>query len=121
MTYSDIRTEVYRRLHFADSPDSSVATRIGMFVNQRYRKLLSTPSLRQLREGFTTLTTAASRAEYGLPYGITRVHRVREESNDRVLGTMSLDTYRSLYPDPTNTSSTPTSCTDAVTVTANSR
>ncbi len=104
MTLSDLLTELYRRLNHPSSPDTSVTQRLTMFLNTRHRKLLTTPGLRATRNGFGTLTSVASQAEYGLPYGVTRLLGVRDRQNDRALSPMAWETYRAVNPDPTTTS-----------------
>jgi hypothetical protein len=101
-------TNLYRRLNWPDSPDSAVTTRLTMFLNQRHRALVSSPALRQLREGFGTFTTVANQAEYALPYGIARIRAIRDTTNDRALGgPRAWDWYRQAYPDPAANTGTP--------------
>lgn len=104
MTLSDLLTNLYRRLNYADTPDTSVTTRLTMFLNERHRRLLTTMGLRETRTGFGTLTSVSGQAEYGLPYGVTRLLTVRDRTNDRTLAVMAWETYRALNPDPTTTS-----------------
>jgi hypothetical protein len=109
MMLSDLLTNLYRRLNWADAPDTATTTRLTMFLNQRHRRLLSSPALRQLREGFGTFTSVAAQAEYALPYGIARVRTMREITNDRVLAERSVEWYRASNPDTAANSGTPDS------------
>jgi hypothetical protein len=107
MTLADIRLNLYRRLNFSDTPDGAVTTRLTMFVNQRYRTLLTTPALRRLREGVGSATSVAGQPEYGMHGGMGRILAVRDRTDDRRLAPMAFDTYRSTHPDTTQ-QSTPT-------------
>lgn len=108
MTLETILLNLYRRLNLADSPDAAVTTRLTMFVNQRYREIVTQPGMARLRDGFGTVTTEAGLAEYTLPAGIERLRGVRDRSNDRVLDVMSFETWRSMWPDEINNTGTPT-------------
>lgn len=107
MTLSDLQTALYRRLNWADSPDTATVNRLLGFLNQRHRRLLSSPALRQLREGFGTLTSVAGQAVYAVPFGITRLNAVRDLTNDRALSPLAQATWRSINPDPESLSGTP--------------
>ena len=107
MTLAELRTNLYRRLNYPDSPDSAVTTRLTMFLNQRHRRLLSSPALRQLREGVASFASVTGQAEYALGYGTARMRVVRDPANNRTLEQRPWAWYRSLEPDPANTTGTP--------------
>jgi hypothetical protein len=107
VTLSTLLTNLYRRLNYPDSPDASVATRLTMFLNQRHRRLLSSPALRQLREGVASFASVTGQAEYALGYGSARMKAVRDPANNRTLDMRPWSWYRSIEPDPANTSGTP--------------
>jgi hypothetical protein len=107
MTLAELRTNLYRRLNYPDSPDTSVTTRLTMFLNQRHRRLLSSPALRQLREGVASFASVTGQTEYALGYGTARMLVVRDPANNRTLEMRPWSWYRSLEPDPANTTGTP--------------
>lgn len=107
MTLSTLLTNLYRRLHFADTPDTAVTTRLTMLLNQRHRELLTSNALKSLRFGFTQFDSVASQPEYGLPFGISQILGIREATNDRTLGMRSWEWYRQRQPDPAAETGTP--------------
>lgn len=98
MTFLELKQDCYRRLGFAASPDSTVATRIGAFLNDAHRQILSDPDLSGLRRGQLTFPSVASQVTYGLTPGFSRVYAVTERTNDRRLAQMSLDDQRLFDP-----------------------
>jgi hypothetical protein len=108
MTLSEIELDVYRRLDYADTPPTSVKSRIDGFINQRHRQLLATDRMRSLRLATTTLTSVAGIPSYGLPYGCARISRVVDRANQYLLGTQTYEWVREHNPDPTSVTGTPT-------------
>lgn len=108
MTLNEIELDVYRRLDYADAPPASVKARIDGFINQRHRQLLATDRMRPLRLATTTLTSIASRASYGLPYGCARISRIMDQSNGYLLGTQSYEWAREHSPNLQDVTGTPT-------------
>jgi hypothetical protein len=108
MTLSTILSSLYRRLNYADTPDTAVTTRLTMFLNERYRRLLTTPALPHIRLGYATFDSVSGQAEYALPTGsIARILAIRETTNDRMLEERSFGWYRQRQPDPTTETGTP--------------
>ena len=84
MTFLAIQQTAFRRLKFADSPDSSVSTRIKDAINQWHRNTLVVPGIgNKLRRVQITRATTASRASYGVPF--SKILHITERSNDRRL------------------------------------
>jgi len=107
MTLSEIQAAIYRRVNLAASPTSEPVARILGYINEAYREILSHPNLRTLRHGAITFATVASQAEYGFPFGVARVLRLRDLDNQTALEPMGLDAYRVLEPDPVDNTGTP--------------
>ena len=106
MTFLAIQQTAFRRLKFADSPDSSVSTRIKDAINQWHRNTLVVPGIgNKLRRVQIARATTASRASYGVPF--SKILHITERSNDRRLIKRSLDWYRTAFADPTQHEGTP--------------
>lgn len=98
MTLTEISADVYRRMNFDSSPDSTVSTRITAFVNKWHRMILSRPGLTRLRQDTYSLTSVNGTAQYGLPPIIGQVHRITQPSNQITLREESKDWLRTIDP-----------------------
>lgn len=106
MTFLELKQDTYRRTGKPTSPDSTTATRIGAFLNQRQRSLLTEPGLDRLRDGISTFPSVSGTARVALAQAIARVNAIYESTNNRRLTSKSLDWLRTV--DPQQTSGTPT-------------
>jgi hypothetical protein len=113
MNLSEILSDLYRRLNYATTPDTTVTTRLTAFVNETQQEILSEPGMESLLNDQVTFASVASTPEYSLPPVVSRLKMLRETTNDRVIqGPKSLGWYRAAYPDPTAVTGTPDSFVD---------
>ncbi len=112
MTLADMQADLYRRLGFAASPDSTVVARLLAFLNETQQEILSAPNMSALRNGAFTFASVANRAEYGIPQGVASIKTLREQTNNLRLVPTSLDAYRLQYPNTTTVTGTPTQYVD---------
>lgn len=106
-TFLALKQRVYRRLGFADTPATEVSTRIGQYINDAHRQLLSMPGMDHLRYGRTTITTVANAIEYGLPWGAERIISMRDTTNDVTLQAETWQWYRAIEPAPADMTGNP--------------
>ncbi len=107
MTRLEIRDAVGQELNKnTSSMDSATAARLLGYINRRYRALQSAPGLQHLRQAVLTLTAEADRAFYGIP-SVASIQRIWDVSNNRFLGTLTLDQYRRVDPRSLEESGTP--------------
>jgi hypothetical protein len=107
MTLSTLLANLYARLNYPSTPQADVTSRLTLFLNQRYRRLLSQPALRQLREGVGTFASVASQPEYGLQGAVARITAIRDTTNRRMLAPIAWEVYRQAQPDPSTETGTP--------------
>src|SRR3990167_4775951 len=111
MTLTTILADVYRRLNYASSPASEVTTRLTAFLNEALAELYSMPGLGaalSLHQPSLTFASVASTPVLTLPQGVSRVQAIRDTTNDLTLEMRSPEWYRSVEPDQTNNTGTPT-------------
>lgn len=106
MTLADIQADLYQRLNYASTPAAAVVSRLLVFVNQRYRRLLSMPGMSRLRDANTTFVTAAGTAQYTLATSIQQIRAVYDATNQRRLTQRSLDWLRGVDPGLISTANT---------------
>jgi len=99
MTRSDLLTKLARRTNKNTTLDTATQNRLLDFLNERQRRILSLPGMQKLRETTLTIASVASQADYVLP-NASRVRRIFETTNDRVLYELSPQDYRLVDPDP---------------------
>lgn len=88
--------------------DTTTRARLLNAVNRRYRRVMSFPGAQHLREGTATLgPTVADTALYYVA-SVAKVNRIWETTNNRRLIPMSLEQYRTIDPDPADSTGTPT-------------
>jgi len=109
MTRQELLAIVFSETAY-DNPPPTVVARIGRFLQEGVRQVLSEPGLERLQDSDTpyTFSTVAAQARYVVPESIARLLHFTERTNDWRLTPMSLAEYRALDPDPTVTSGTPT-------------
>jgi hypothetical protein len=107
MTFGDMQKYVYRRTGHADTPDSSISTRIKQFLNERLRELLTMEGLEIFRRQIFTLASNTSDTIYAVPQAINRIIGIHTRDNDYALSYMPLHEYRIYQPDPVNMQGTP--------------
>lgn len=100
-TRIELLNQLAHRLNKTPPPnmDSSTEARLGSYLNQRHRRLLSMPGMARLRDATITLTSVAEQADYGLP-NISKISRIFETTNERALYEMSMQDYRLIQPLP---------------------
>lgn len=102
MTRGDILSQIAIRLNRAasyTSLDAATKARLVGFINEVERELLSLPGMQKLREGTLTFDSVAGQADYALPW-VSKINRVFETTNDRLLQPISLSQYRRYDVDP---------------------
>ncbi len=102
--------DLYRKLNYATSPDSTVTTRLTAGLNETLQELLSEPGLAAWiarQEPMATMASVANQAVYNVPITTARIDAITERSNQRRLQAQSVDWYRSAAPDPTIITGTP--------------
>lgn len=110
MTYTNLLSDLYRRLDFASTPDATVTTRLKSYLNETLQEVISEPGIATWiarEEPMVTFASVASQAIYAVPLSVDRVDAITERSNQRRLIAQSLDWYRAIQPDPTTNSGTP--------------
>lgn len=111
MTLTQILAELYRDLDFASTPASEVSTRLTAYVNQTLQEITGAPGVAEWvarNEPQPTIASVASQAVYAVPSALDRVNAIIDRTNDRRLTAQSADWYRSVQPDPTSDTGTPT-------------
>ena len=100
MTLAYIEQDIYARLSLSDAPPTRVVNRIRRFVNQRYRRILTSAGISQLREDTLTFTTIANNAMVSLPTVVARIHRIYDPVDGDKLENRSLEWIRTNEPTP---------------------
>jgi hypothetical protein len=112
VTFGDLTSDLYRRFGYASSPDSGVVTRFKAYLNETQREIFGTPGLERLLFGTTTFASVADTPDYALPPNVARVLAIYEATNRRRLLSLDRSTYRTIEPDPTTQTGTPTHAVD---------
>lgn len=101
MTLTNLRDELYRRLNFATSPDTTVTTRLTAYLNEGLQELASVPGLQAAlaRASSTTVTTVSGTAQYTITT-LPRIDAVLDTANAMRLAMRDKDWYFSAIPDP---------------------
>lgn len=90
-----------RRNKNATTIDTLTDTRLGDFLNESHRELLSETGMARLRDDVLTFATVASQQRYALvEQGIARVNRIWETTNDHRLHKRTLAWLRARDADP---------------------
>ena len=90
-----------RRNKNASTLDSLTNTRLGDFLNESHREILSETGMAKLRDDVISFATVASQQRYALPeQGIAKIHRMWETTNDHRLVKRSLAWLREVDADP---------------------
>lgn len=90
-----------RRNKNATTLDSATDTRLGDFLNESHRELLSEVGMARLRDDILTFATVASQQRYAVvEQGIAKIHRIWETTNDHRLKKRSLAWLRETDADP---------------------
>ena len=101
-TRIELLNQLAHRLNKNPPPnmDSATETRLGSYLNQRQRRLLTMPGLKRLRDGTIAFTAIPDQADLGLP-SLAKVSRIYETENDRVLYELSQQDLRLMGPTTT--------------------
>lgn len=108
VTLAELLSDCYARFGFASSPASEVSSRFTRFVNETQREIFSEPGMERWLFGSDTFDSVADTPQYGLPASVARCHKIYEATNRRALLGLSPDVYRTIQPDPTTPTGTPT-------------
>lgn len=102
MTRLQILTRVARRTgKNSGTLDSTTKTRLGDFLDESHREILSEVGMESLRHGIVTFASVAGTQQYALPVpSIERINRIWETTNDRKLDLWTLGQLRQVDPDP---------------------
>jgi hypothetical protein len=114
MTTGAILTAIAQETSKVSSPSTNLTTsmdattraRLLNAVNRRYRRSLSKPGRQRLRETTTTFPSVIDQALYTVS-SVAKVNRIWETTNNRRLLPMTIDQYRTLDPDPSESTGTP--------------
>jgi hypothetical protein len=107
MTRTELLATLARRLNKNTTLDSATSARLLDYLNEVNRQVLSIPGSERLRKATVTISATADRANYTV-YDCSRILRVVDRTNQRVLPEMALGTYRDVAPDPAEWTGTPT-------------
>jgi hypothetical protein len=108
VTLSEIEQDVYRRTgKNTSSPDTVTQTRVRAFINQRQRRILSDVGIGRLRDDVFTFSSVASQQRYGLPQGISKLHRIIDSANGRSIRLLTLAELREVDPRASTYTGTP--------------
>ncbi len=110
MTLSELLAAVYEDCGYGASPSTNVRTRVLRWLNVGLRTVLSQPGLQRLQDRAVPyeFTTTVDRAQYAIPDAQSRILAITDRTNDYRLLPMTLEQYRTVDPDPSVTSGTPT-------------
>ena len=100
-TFLQIQDDALERLNLPTDVSSSARTRIKRFINEGYRLLLADTGMGRLRDSTTTISVVAGTAEYTVT--ATKIHFVRDTTNDLRLTEVSLGDLRTLDPGDSST------------------
>lgn len=101
MTRTEILTALALRLNKTAPPsmDSTTQARLLGFMNSRQRRLLTIPGIRHIRDVTIPLASVSGQASYTIP-NFSKLARITDSTNQRVLFEMSGQDYRRLNPVP---------------------
>ena len=101
-TRAELLNQLAHRLNKTPPPnmDSATEARLGSYLNQRQRRLLTLPGLKRLRDATVSFTSTPNQANCGMP-NVAKLSRLVDATNERVLYEMSQQDYRLLSPAPT--------------------
>ena len=109
MTLGTILADCYRRLNYPTSPDSVVSTRLTAFANETMDELVSRPGVApRVLHRTIQLNSVANQAEYALPSNLGRTIKVVDTTNQYPLIQVTEDYYRTIQPNQTQITGTPT-------------
>lgn len=102
MNFLTLKQRLARRLNKnATTLDSATNTRVGDFLNEAHRELLSETGMAKLRDDVLTFATVASQQTYAIPeQGIAKIHRIWEPTTARKLRKRSLAWLREVDANP---------------------
>jgi len=106
MTRDALLTTLASRLGKRVPPSGEDEARLLAMLNEVHREILSMPGMARMRREPVTFASVSGQARYGLP-NLAHVERMFETTNDRALGSLTLDDYRRLSPDTSSVSGTP--------------
>ncbi len=98
MTFADLKARVYEDCGYLPSPSTVVATRVGNWINEGYRKLLREPGMIDLRQTELPLVSVANQTLYAIPQIFESINAIVNAVNGIRLRLMSRDLYRSIDP-----------------------
>lgn len=96
MNYVQLQNDVLERLNHDPTSANAPRPRIKRFLNEWYRRLLSTPGMSRVRSAATTITTAASTADYTL--SVSAIREVYDATNQWRLDERTLGWLRERDP-----------------------
>ncbi len=100
MTRAQLLTQLARRLNKNETLDTATQNRLVDMLNEVQREILSKPGMRRLRDDVLTFASVSGQSAYALA-NVSKVNRILETTNDRLLIPMSLGEYRAANPDET--------------------
>lgn len=108
MNFITMKRRLARRTNKNDTTlDSLTNQRLGDFINEAHREILSEPGCAQLRDDIITFASVNAQQRYALPaQGVARINRIWETTNDRRLLRATLTWLREIDPDPSSSSPT---------------
>lgn len=98
MTRAQLLTQLARRLNKNETLDTATQNRLVDMLNEVQREILSKPGMRRLRDDTLTFASVSGQSGYALA-NVSKVNRIFETTNDRLLRQMTLDQYRMANPD----------------------
>lgn len=103
-TRTELLAQIAYRLNKTPPPnmDASTEARLGSFINQRQRRLLTMPGMKRLRDATISFTSVADQPNYALA-NVAKISRIFDPVNRRVLYEMSQQEYRHVHPNTTVT------------------
>ena len=109
MTFLVLKQRLARRRNKnATTLDSATDTRLGNFLNESHRELLSDIGMATLRDDVITVATVASTQRYALPeQGVAKINRIWASTNPRRLKKRSLAWLRETDGNAASNTGTP--------------
>lgn len=102
MSLSTALADLYRRLGYATSPATDVATRLTGFLNEAQQDVLGEIGGSRLVHGTIQFASIADQHEYGLPPAIARILSIRDVTNRITLEAVPEAVYRAWVADPSS-------------------
>ncbi len=102
MTRLELETGIAAWLNKAApaSQDALTRARLQRFLNDDIRDVLSRSGMEALRATTTTFASVASQDAYGLPLQFTKIDRIVDRTNRRMLDEKDMDWLRTVEPNP---------------------